>query len=738
MTRRLGWLVIALVGFAAGAWGQRSGPYVGYAYPTGGRVGTTVRVVVGGQLLRGADEVYVSGTGVQGEVLQYVRPLGQNELNDVGQVMRDLVRRRWSLRTMRALAASEDPPMLPDHPWLRDLEHKTPAELARLRKKLFDDKKQLNPQIADQVEIELRIAPDAAPGDRELRLLAPGGLTNPVRFEVGTLPEVCEGEGGDAAGNAVELPVMLNGQITPGEVDRFWVRARAGQQLVLRMQARRLIPYLADAVPGWFQGTLAVYDGQGREVAFDDDYLTEPDPVLFWRVPADGVYRLEVRDSIYRGRDDFVYRVAVGELPFVTRVFPLGGQVGRALKLGVWGWNVPVASVTVESPTEGVHEASWQWPKGLSNTVQYAVGTLPEWLEIEPNDTVEVAQKVALPGGIDGSIRQPGEVDFFRIEAKAGEEVVAEVQARRLGSPLDSILQLVDAEGKALATNDDEEDKASGRVTHHADSYLRVKVPQDGAYFVRVADAQHQGGEGFAYRLRLSAAQPDFVLRVVPSAVNLAPGRSATVTVHAIKKDGFDGDIELAMTEGPAGFTVSKAKIAAGQTSATVTIAAPRGVARGIFTLKMEGRAQIGGVQVTRQAAPAEEMMQAFAYQHLVVGQELLVAVGGARKVPAVWRPIIAGVQAVGAGPVRVPLGGEAQVQFKGAPAVNGVKYRAANRPKGIGLGGVTESAGGLVVTITADATLANEGDRGNLIVGVQDGRRDLGVLPAIAFEVVR
>ncbi|MEN6548335.1 MAG: hypothetical protein ABFE07_20020, partial [Armatimonadia bacterium] len=64
-------------------------------------MGTTVRVVVGGQLLRGADEVYVSGTGVQGEVLQYVRPLGQNELNDVGQVMRDLVRRRWSLRTMR-------------------------------------------------------------------------------------------------------------------------------------------------------------------------------------------------------------------------------------------------------------------------------------------------------------------------------------------------------------------------------------------------------------------------------------------------------------------------------------------------------------------------------------------------------------------------------------------------------------------------------------------------------------
>ncbi|MEN6402033.1 MAG: PPC domain-containing protein [Armatimonadia bacterium] len=701
-------------------------------------MGTTVRVVVGGQLLRGADEVYVSGTGVQGEVLQYVRPLGQNELSDVGQVMRDLVRRRWSLRTMRALAASDDPPMLPDHPWLRDLEHKTPAELARLRKKLFDDKKQLNPQISDQVEIELKIAPEAAPGDRELRLLAPGGLTNPVRFQVGTLPEVCEGEGGEEPERAAGLPVVLNGQIMPGEVDRFWVRARAGQQLVLRMQARRLIPYLADAVPGWFQGTMTLYDASGREVAYGDDYGTEPDPVLLYKVPAEGVYRLEVRDAIYRGRDDFVYRVAVGELPFVTRVFPLGGQAGSELKAAVWGWNLPVSSVKLESGAEGVQEAEWQWPKGLSNPVRYAVGTLPEWLETEPNDTVEGAQKVALPGIVNGRIGEVGEVDFFRIEAKAGEEVVAEVQARRLGSPLDSVLQLMDAEGKVLGANDDEEDKASGLVTHHADSYLRVKVPQDGVYFVCLSDAQHQGGDGYAYRLRLSAAQPDFVLRVVPSAVNLGPGRSATVTVHAIRKDGFEGDIELALAEGPAGYTMSKAKIPAGESKATVTIAAPRGAARGVFPLRLEGRAQIGGVQVTRQAAPAEEMMQAFAYQHFVVGQELLAAVGGARKVPAVWRPIIAGVQATSAGPVRVPLRGEAQVQVKGAPAVDGVKYRAANRPRGIGLRSVTAGAGGLVVTITADATLASDGDKGNLIVEVRAGRRDLGVLPAIAFEVVR
>ena len=38
---------------------------------------------------------------------------------------------------------------------------------------------------------------------------------------------------------------------------------------------------------------------------------------------------LAINDAIYRGREDFVYRVTVGELPFVTSIFPLGRPRGR-------------------------------------------------------------------------------------------------------------------------------------------------------------------------------------------------------------------------------------------------------------------------------------------------------------------------------------------------------------------------------------------------------------------------
>jgi hypothetical protein len=37
---------------------------------------------------------------------------------------------------------------------------------------------------------------------------------------------------------------------------------------VITTLGRQLIPYIADAVPGWFQGVLAVYDAKGKQVAF--------------------------------------------------------------------------------------------------------------------------------------------------------------------------------------------------------------------------------------------------------------------------------------------------------------------------------------------------------------------------------------------------------------------------------------------------------------------------------------
>ena len=79
-----------------------------------------------------------------------------------------------------------------------------------------------------------------------------------------------------------------------------------------------------------------------------------------------------------------------------------------------------------------------------TNEVAYAVGSLRECREKEPNDSPVVAQALGLPVTVNGRIETPGEADEYRFSGRAGQEIVAEITARRLGSPLDSMLELMD------------------------------------------------------------------------------------------------------------------------------------------------------------------------------------------------------------------------------------------------------------------------------------------------------
>ena len=175
-------------------------------------------------------------------------------------------------------------------------------------------------------------------------------------------------------------------------------------------------------------------------------------------------------------------------------------------------------------------------------------------LEKEPNNRKENAQRVSLPVIVNGRIDQPGDWDVFRFDGRAGEEIVAEVSARRLDSPLDSLLRLTDAAGRELAVNDDAEDKGAALLTHQADSFLRFKLPASGAYYLHLGDTQGKGGPDYAYRLRISRPQPDFALRMVPSSINARAGATVPVTVYALRRDGFAGDIVLKLKDAPSGF----------------------------------------------------------------------------------------------------------------------------------------------------------------------------------------
>lgn len=618
-------------------------PRIGYVLPAGGQRGTTFTVTVGGQYLEGTTGAVFTGKGIKAKVVDSFIPTNPGQAALLRNRMDELRTKRQEANSSFTRGAATTGPST--RPVFTAEDEKEFNEIVKRLANFV--RKPSSPAISESVTLSVEIAADAEPGEREIRLVTPRRDTNPMVFYVGHLPEVCEKPSRlrDDPKNSVPpddmnvtLPIVANGQIMTGGVDRYHFTARKGQNLVVVTKARALVPYIADAVPGWFQATIRLLDSQGKELAYDDDYRFDPDPVLHYVIPQDGKYTIEIHDAIYRGREDFVYRIAMGELPFVTSIFPLGGKAGAKSDVVLTGWNLPENHLEVDGLPIGISHIKLP-DRGLyRDTAVFAVDALPETMEQVAHDTPQTAQTIALPMIINGRISKPDEVDVYCFRGKAGEEIVAEVQARRLDSPLDSVLILTDSAGKQIALNDDQEDKGAGLETHHADSYIMTKLPADGLYYLTLRDTQGKGGPEYGYRLRISQPRPSFELRVTPSSASLRGWNNTPLTAQVIRRDGFTGEVIVSL-DGAPGFDMPDVRIPADKTEAKLTIAPRRIQSDGTYPLRIVGRATIAGKQVTRQAVPAEDMMQAFAYRHLVQADELLVTV--ARFVAPPTRPAL-------------------------------------------------------------------------------------------------
>jgi len=666
-----------------------SPPHIGYAFPAGGQQGTTFRVMIGGQYLQGSTNVFVSGEGVSMEIVKFTR---KYEPKRYRQFQRNI-------KNTKAMMEGKEGAELEKLQKRIDQNEKMLA-IAEIPEKMgnkkggykLEAKEQFNPQIEDRLRIDVTIAKNAPPGEHELRVYTPGGLSNPIYFQVGTLSEVREIEPNDDHMNPnlqeVPVPAMINGQVRPGDIDHFRFKALKGQSIVVDVGARKIIPYLADAVPGWFQAVVALYDEEGNEVAYQDDYKFNPDPVLFFDVPAAGTYTLSIKDAIYRGREDFVYRIAIGELPFVTSIFPLGSEQGKAVDIALTGKNLPKTRLTGKLPNNGheVRHISVRKSGYRSNSMPFSIGEMKEIFEVEPNNSAEEAQPVRKPLIINGRIQQVGDVDVFGFYGKKGDSLSVEVIARRLNSPLDSVITLTGPALEKPVRIDDYVDSSghlflgSGLVTHHADSYMLRELPGTGTYYVQIGDTQAKGGHDYGYRLRISPSNPDFKLRMEPSGLHIAPGGTAAFSVRALRLDGFNERIKLEVKNLPSGFEMSKAVIPPGTDTIRFTITAPKEIAKKAVSPEITGMAIIDGRPVTRPAIPVDDTMQAFLYRHLVPAQELVLAPVSEPT------PLTFEVRIPKSGVIELPLGEEVKLTVTGRfrKGITGAKLKLDHPPEGI------------------------------------------------------
>jgi hypothetical protein len=299
------------------------------------------------------------------------------------------------------------------------------------------------------------IAKDVPHGIHGFRLHTPLGVSNQLRFAVSALAETKEEDPSDPAKpQTVTLPAALVGVLaTAGDVDAYRFTARAGEEMVFQVVARPLGARL-DSV-------LRLLDATGKLVAENNDIDLNRDSVLTWRFTETGTYSIAIEDLEHGGgADGFGYRIYAGVLPYLIGVFPLGVRGGAGGNVAVTGVNLGADSVRVagEPPYPGgrtVPVTAGAARSTLLNRKAIALGAYPDAFEREPNTDMALAQPLAIPSSVNGRIwtapsshLPPGDQDLFRFTAAKGQKLVFEVTAQQLGSPLDPVVEVLDAQGR--------------------------------------------------------------------------------------------------------------------------------------------------------------------------------------------------------------------------------------------------------------------------------------------------
>lgn len=348
----------------------------------------------------------------------------------------------------------------------------------------------------------VRVAADCRLGEHVAQVRTASGISDYRTLYVEALPVVEEVEPNSdfATRQEIELNRVINGSISNEDVDYFQIRASKGQRISAEIVAMRLSTAMFDPY-------VAILDEKRFELASSDDTsLALQDGYVSVVAPADGVYAIEVRESAYSQGD--TYRLHVGTFPRPQVVFPAGGKLAETTEVRFLGLPTGELTSTVALPERPVTDFGLfaEDEQGISPTPNvfrlYEHGNA---FELEPNNELTEATAAALPLAFNGIIDAEGDVDCFKFSASKGMVYDVECYARRVRSGLDPVMNLYHADGRQLAGNDD---------SRGPDSYVRLTIPEDGEYIVRIHDHLNRGGPHMVYRVEFQSVAPALTLGI--------------------------------------------------------------------------------------------------------------------------------------------------------------------------------------------------------------------------------
>lgn len=433
------------------------------------------------------------------------------------------------------------------------------------------------------------IAADCPVGIHEARLMTRLGISSSRVFCVDTLSQVVQTTPNTTLATALPLQVnsICNAVMTTKAVDHYSFEAVKGHRYIVNCAARGIDSKL-DAV-------LIIGDAAGRDLVVERRGGT-----LDFTATEDGKHTIKVHELTFKGGPAYYYRLSLQEIP-------------------------ADAAMPQFASTPTVNSFSWP-PVGLVAAA--------ETQETEPNNTQAQVQKIALPCDIAGSFFPAADVDTFEFTAAKGDVWWVEVASERLGRPTDPaiLVQHVTGAGaeEKLADLAEFTDIAppmkpsSNGYAYDgppydggsADIIGRLEIKEDGVHRLQISDlfGGTRNDSRNVYRLIVRKAAPDFAVaawglhmelrngdrNALSKPLALRGGITVALEVVAVRRDGFDGDIELVMEGLPEGVTAQGLKIAKGKTRGIMLLTADQNAPRSLANVTFYGKSTIGDVPATR------------------------------------------------------------------------------------------------------------------------------------------
>lgn len=243
--------------------------------------------------------------------------------------------------------------------------------------------------------------------------------------------------------------------------------------------------------------------------------------------------------------------------PVLVRLSPHAAEIGKTTRIAVAGERLTGARMKAEIagvtavPVEGGNEQTALFDvtvdaevvpgryltrcvtrSGVSNPLIITIDRVPNAAE---NAFTEAAPAAALPASVSGLISGTEQKRLW-FQGKAGQKIVAEVEARRIGSKLDPVVEIRTQAGAPLAIQW-QQSELSG------DARTAVVLPADGWYYAEVHDLQFQAAGGSPWRLLVGDLPPSSI-----SFPNSLTGAEAGVRVAA--KDMISEPVTLKKVNG--------------------------------------------------------------------------------------------------------------------------------------------------------------------------------------------